>query len=119
VVGPARPGAKFVYCTDTRPCEAAVELAAGADLLIHEGTFDAEARADAHRKGHSTVADAAMIALAARARRLAITHLSPRYTDVAPLLQQARAIFPETVIARDLLRLEVYPQEEIQDGSRR
>src|SRR6185295_2588386 len=46
VVGPARPGAKLVYCTDTRPCEAAVELAAGADLLIHEGTFDADARED-------------------------------------------------------------------------
>ena len=67
---------------------------------------------DAHRKGHSTVADAARVALAARVRQLAITHVSPRYADVRPLLHQAREIFPETVIAKDLMRLEAYPREE-------
>lgn len=111
VVGPARPGAKLVYCTDTRPCRAAVEIAASADLLIHEGTFDAEMGRDAHTKGHSTVEDAARIAREAGVRQLAITHLSPRYADTAPLLQQARAVFPETVIARDLMRLDVTPLE--------
>lgn len=112
VLGPARPGAKIVYCTDTRPCEGAVELAVGADVLIHEGTFGSDMARDARRKGHSTVTDAARVANRAAARRLAITHLSPRYRDVTPLLQQARAIFPNTVIARDLMRLEVMPQEE-------
>jgi ribonuclease Z len=112
VLGPARPGAVLAYCTDTRPCEQAVELGRNADLLIYEGTFDAEVPDEAHRKGHSTVADAARIALAAEARQLAITHLSPRYVDVSPLLAQARAIFPNSRIARDLGRMEVHHREE-------
>lgn len=112
VLGPARPGARIAFCTDTRPCVAAVELARDADLLIYEGTFEAGARAEAHRKGHSTVADAAETARAAGARRLAVTHLSPRYRDVEPLLEQARAIFPNTLIARDLMQLEVFRLDE-------
>jgi ribonuclease Z len=112
VLGPARPGAILTFCTDTRPCDAAVELARGADLLIYEGTFEAGMRAEAHRKGHSTVADAAHIALAAGARQLVITHLSPRYVDTSPLLAEARAIFPNTRIARDLARFEVHHREE-------
>lgn len=112
VLGPSRPGAVLAYCTDTRPCDAAVELARDADLLIYEGTFDASMPEDAHRKGHSTVADAARIARAAGARRLVITHLSPRYTDVSPLLAQAQAIFPETRIARDLYQVDVHHREE-------
>ena len=112
VLGPARPGAVLAYCTDTRPCQAAVDLAREADLLIHEGTFDADVPDEAHRKGHSTVADAARVAVAAEARQLAITHLSPRYVDAAPLLAQARAIFPNTRVARDLGRMEVHHREQ-------
>lgn len=112
VLGKARPGASLAFCTDTRPCDAAVELAQGADLLIYEGTFEAGMRAEAHRKGHSTVADAARIAKAADVRQLVITHLSPRYVDVSPLLAQAREIFPNTRIARDLARFEVFHREE-------
>ncbi|MBI3910266.1 MAG: ribonuclease Z [Armatimonadetes bacterium] len=112
VLGPPRPGASVAFCTDTRPCAAAVDLARDTDLLIYEGTFDASSATEAHRKGHSTVAEAAQIALAAGVRRLAITHLSPRYRDVEPLLEQARAIFPNTLMARDLMQLEVYRRDE-------
>lgn len=111
VLGPARPGVVLAFCTDTRPCDAAVELARGADLLIHEGTFETGMRTEAHRKGHSTVADAAQIALAAGVRQLVITHLSPRYVDTSALLAEARAIFPNTRIARDLARFEVHHRE--------
>lgn len=112
VLGPARPGAILAFCTDTRPCDTAVELAEGADLLIYEGTFEAGMRTEAHRKGHSTVADAAHVALEAGVRQLVITHLSPRYIDTSPLLAEARAIFPNTRIARDLARFEVHHREE-------
>lgn len=112
VLGPPRPGARVAICADTRPCAAAVELARDADLLIYEGTFAGDATAEAHRKGHSTVVDAARIARAAGARLLAITHLSPRYRDVEPLVEQARAVFPNTIIARDLQRLEIYRRDE-------
>jgi ribonuclease Z len=112
--GPEQPGCSVVYCTDTVFCEAAVELAAGADLLIHESTF-AHAEAEmAFARQHSTSTMAAQTALAAGARRLMLTHLSPRYMPGNPvgpddLLAEARAIFPATDIARDFLSVEVKP----------
>jgi ribonuclease Z len=112
VLGAPRPGARIAYCTDTRPCPAAVALGREADLLIYEGTFAADMADEAARKGHSTVVEAAQIAVAASARRLAITHISPRYTDPAPLAEQARAVFPETLIAEDLTRVEIFSREE-------
>jgi ribonuclease Z len=111
VLGPPRPGIVLAYCTDTRPCDASVELARGADLLIHEGTFDAAMGDEARRKGHSTVADAARIAEAAGVGQLIITHLSPRYGDTSLLRAQAREIFPRTRIARDLMRVELFHRE--------
>lgn len=101
VLGPERPGLHVAYCTDTRPCASAVELSRNADLLIHEGTFDATMAEEAAAKGHSTVVDAARIAVEAGARRLIITHISPRYGDVELLKAQARAIFPGAKIAWD------------------
>lgn len=112
VVGPPRPGGKLVYCTDTAPCEAARNLAQHADLLIHEGTFGAELGRQAWVRGHSTVHDAAEVALAAGVQELAITHISPRYADTTPLLEQARAVFPNTRIARDLLQVDVFPRAQ-------
>jgi ribonuclease Z len=112
VLGPARPGAKVAYCTDTRPCRSAVTLGAAADLMIYEGTFAAEMAQEAAQKGHSTVVEAAEMAREAGARRLAITHISPRYTDPSPLLAQAREVFPETIIAEDLTRVEIFAREE-------
>ena len=114
--GPERPGCSVVYCTDTVFCEAAVELAAGADLLIHESTF-AHAEAEmAFARQHSTSTMAAQTALAAGVKQLALTHLSPRYgpgNPVTPddLLAEARAIFPNTVLARDFLSIDVLPDE--------
>ena len=45
-------------------------------------------------------------------QQLALTHLSPRYVPGAAespddLLQEAKAIFPNTVLAKDFLSLEV------------
>jgi ribonuclease Z len=110
--GPLRPGCSVVYCTDTVFSEAAVELARGADLLIHEATFcHAEAELAIQRQ-HSTSTMAAQTALAAGVGQLVLTHLSPRYVPggaVSPddLLAEARAIFPNTELARDFLSLEV------------
>ncbi|MFM7652130.1 MAG: ribonuclease Z [Vulcanococcus sp.] len=114
--GPERPGCSVVYCTDTVFCEAAVELAAGADLLIHESTF-AHAEAEmAFARQHSTSTMAAQTALAAGVKQLMLTHLSPRYMPGNPvtpddLLNEARAIFPATELAKDFLSLELSPAE--------
>ncbi|MBM5796096.1 MAG: ribonuclease Z [Cyanobacteria bacterium M_surface_7_m2_037] len=114
--GPERPGCSVVYCTDTVFSEAAVELAQGADLLIHESTF-AHAEAEmAFARQHSTSTMAAQTALAAGAKQLMLTHLSPRYVPGNPvtpddLLNEARAIFPNTELAKDFLSVEVAADE--------
>ncbi|MCS6861556.1 MAG: MBL fold metallo-hydrolase, partial [Abditibacteriales bacterium] len=105
VLGAPRRGCKVVYCTDTRPCPNAMELARDADLLIYEGTFDHCLAARAWGKGHSTVVQAAEIARAAGVKRLLLTHISPRYEDAAMLQQQAAAVFPHVLIAEDLLEV--------------
>ncbi|SBO44495.1 ribonuclease Z [Cyanobium sp. NIES-981] len=113
--GPPRPGASVVYCTDTVFCEAAVDLARGADLLIHESTFSHGEAELAFQRQHSTSTMAAQTALSAGVRQLALTHLSPRYVPggaISPddLLAEARAIFPNTLLAKDFLTLEVVPE---------
>ncbi len=118
--GPPRPGSSVVYCTDTVFCQAAVELAAGADLLIHESTFSHAEAAMAIARDHSTSTMAAQTALAAGVKRLVLTHLSPRYVvgnPVTPddLLAEARSIFPDTLLARDFLSLDVVPPEPAAD----
>jgi ribonuclease Z len=107
VLGPPRPGKSVAYCLDTRPCAASVELARGVDLLIHEATYTEGLAAEAREYGHSTAAQAARTARDAGARRLLITHFSTRYPDPAVLLEEARAIFPETMLAEDLMEIQV------------
>lgn len=109
--GPTEKGRSVVYCTDTIYCESAVSLARKADILIHEATFGSENEELARRSMHSTAGMAARVAREAEVRRLFITHISPRYVHGAPvvaddLLREARAIFPDTELARDFLSVE-------------
>ena len=94
VVGDPRPGRTVVYTGDTRPWERTVEVAADADLLIHDATF-ADDRLDRARKtAHATAREAGEIAARADARRLALTHISSRYAhDVAAHEEEAREAF--------------------------
>jgi ribonuclease Z len=110
--GPDRDGVSIVYCTDTVFSEAAVNLARGADLLIHESTFAHEEAEMAFQKQHSTSTMAAQTAAEAGVGLLALTHLSPRYAPgnsvtADDLLAEAQAIFPNTVLARDFMQLDV------------
>ena len=112
VVGPPRPGRKVVYTGDTRPTEAVVEAAAGADLLIHDATFADDHADRAVSTAHSTAAEAADVATRAGARRLALTHVSSRYAgDPSPLRREARDAFDgEAFVADDGDEIEVpYP----------
>ena len=108
LVGTPRPGRLLVYTGDTRPHESVVHASRGADLLIHEATFGSDELERARETGHSTAAEAARVAVEAGVRRLALTHISSRYNRDAPeLLAEARAVFPDTVIARDGMTVEV------------
>lgn len=108
LVGAPRRGRTLVYTGDTRPTLQVVEAARGADLLIHEATFGEEEVDRAAETGHSTAAQAAEVAREAGVRRLVLTHISARYSREAPeLLAEAKAVFPETIVARDGLTVDV------------
>ncbi len=108
LVGAPRPGRTLVYSGDTRPHLAVIEASRGADLLVHEATFGGDEMERARETGHSTAAEAARVAADAGVRRLVLTHISSRYNrDAAELLAEARAVFPETVIARDGMTVDV------------
>jgi ribonuclease Z len=102
ITGPARRGRRIAYVTDTVPCKAAVELARGADLLIHEATYASDMAAEARERWHSTAAEAASIAREAAVGQLLLTHFSPRYGDPEELAREAREIFAATRCAVEL-----------------
>ena len=107
VLGPPRPGRKIVYTGDTRPTEKIIRLAENADLLIHDATFSDEMAERAKEDGHSTSSEAAEVALKANVKLLVLTHISARYSDPEILLDQAKRIFPNVYIPRDLEKLEI------------
>lgn len=116
VMGPARRGRKIAYSGDAVPCEAMVELARDADVLVHDSTYGDDF-AEANDYGHSTAAQAAYIAKKAGVRKLFLTHFSARYRDVRPLVESARRVFPSTEAAHDLLETEVSFTDEPPAGT--
>lgn len=116
LVGPPRAGRRVALSGDTAPCAAITELARDADLLVHEATFGEDERDRAAETRHATARQAAEVAREAGARRLVLTHVSPRYSREAPeLLAEARAVFGETAVARDGMVVEVPYRETIDD----
>lgn len=120
--GPTQVGRKLAYCTDTIFCEAAVNLAQDADVLIHEATFAHQDAELAYQRLHSTSTMAAQVALAAQVQQLIMTHFSPRYApgndvEVKDLLAEARAIFPRTELASDFWTYSI-PRRELAELSK-
>jgi ribonuclease Z len=107
VLGSPRKGRKIVYTGDTRPFRGFAKFAAGADLVIHEATFDDALAEKAEVDGHSTPSQAAEEAKRAKAKKLVLTHISARYADAELLLEQARKVFENTVVAEDFLMLKL------------
>ncbi|AMX82986.1 ribonuclease Z [Geobacillus subterraneus] len=108
-VGPPQKGRIVAVLGDTRFCEAAIELAREADVVIHEATFAAAEQRLARDYFHSTTTDAAEVAKRAGAKRLILTHISSRYQGEAALqlLDEARRVFPNTELAADFASFSV------------
>lgn len=101
-IGYVKKGLKVVYSGDTMPCENVLRLSENADLLIHDGTFLEE---DVGSKAHADVKEAAKLAKKAEVKRLVLTHISRRYTDTRELEDQAREVFPDAVVAKDMMKI--------------
>lgn len=107
VLGPKRPGRSVGYSGDTRPSASLARFFRGVDLLIFDSTFAAGDKDKAVERKHSTCVEAAEVAKKAGARRLALTHFSARYRNVAPLVKEAREVFPESFAASDGMSVDV------------
>lgn len=101
VLGPTRKGRSFAYICDTRPSAEVVEFVTGVDILIHEATYLHSLAADAAKRGHSTVLEAATVARDAGVGELFLTHISPKHGSNRELLQEARSVFPHVHVAED------------------
>ncbi len=107
VLGAKRVGRKIVYSGDTRPCKQMIRFAENASVLIHESTFDSKNESKAYQTGHSTAAKAAEIAERTHVKKLVLTHISTRYKETTVLEKEAADIFEDSVLAEDLMSLEV------------
>jgi ribonuclease Z len=101
VLGPPRSGRKLVIAGDSAPSPIVLEAAREAEVLVHEATFLDEERERARETRHSTALEAAELARDADVSLLALTHLSNRYFG-PEIAREARTIFPDTVVPKDL-----------------
>lgn len=100
VLGDIIPGTKYVHIGDTGRIDNLVEVCRDADALTIEATYTDQDAKMAQQFGHLTAALAANLAIQANVKCLILTHLSRRYFE-RDILQEARAIFPNTFVARD------------------
>lgn len=107
VMGPPRPGRKIAIAMDTKPILSLPERIKDFDILIHEATADRTLESKANKFGHSTASQAATIAKEAKVKRLYLIHISPRYRDPRPLIEEAKEIFEESYLPSDLDEFEV------------
>jgi ribonuclease Z len=101
VLGEAIRGAKLVHVGDCGQTGNLHEVVAGADALVIEATYLEYEEELARKFGHLTAARAARLAADTGVGQLILTHISRRYRE-GDVLDEAQAIFPNTVVARDL-----------------
>ena len=107
VVGPRTPGASIAYTGDTMPCETVIEGCKGATALVHESTYMSTEAGLAADHFHSTARQAAEVAMGAGVGMLLLTHVSNRYDDRGLVEEDARAVFPDSVVVDDMDWFEV------------
>lgn len=110
VLGPPRPGATLAHVGDAGQIKGLETAVRGADLLVIEATYLRREADMARRFAHLTAAQAAQLAQDAKVHRLVLTHISRRYRD-AEILEEAQAVFPETVVAHDFDHFRVLRRE--------
>ena len=104
---PADHAISYAYCSDTKFSKRVMKHVEGVDWLYHEATYEESLRIKAHKRYHSTALEAATVAHEAGVKRLILGHFSKRYLDETPLLNEARTIFPNTILANEGLTIDL------------
>jgi ribonuclease BN (tRNA processing enzyme) len=100
-------GKRLAYITDTTVDGTYTDFIRGVDVLIHECYFPDEMAQWSEKTGHSNTSQVAMLAREAGVKRLYLTHIDPQRPDDDPIgLATARAIFPDTTLAEDLMEIQ-------------
>ena len=94
-----------VYSGDCRPCSQLALAAKGADVLIHEATFEGGMEAEAVLKKHSTVDEAVNIGCLMECKCLVLTHFSQRYPKIPPIPTRTGEVSFPIVFAFDFMKL--------------
>lgn len=100
VLGEVKPGIRFVHIGDTGRTDNLLEYCQNADGLVIESTYLEEEADMARDYAHLTARQAAELAVKAGVKQLFLTHISRRYRE-RDVLAEARAVFPDAVVARD------------------
>lgn len=104
---PSAAPRSYAYCSDTLYLKSIIPQIKGVDLLFHEATFMSTDDARAKETYHSTALQAAQIAKEAEVKQLVIGHFSARYEDENLLLKESQAVFPQTILAKENLRINI------------
>ena len=106
-------GVSLVVCTDVEHMDGIdpkiVDLARGADLLVHDGQYTTEEYKRYKGWGHSTFEQAAKVAQLAGVKRLIVTHHDPDHNDdfLDHMEMECQAIFPNSCFAREGMEVSV------------
>ena len=102
VLGESRKGLKVTYTTDTRPTQSIVEHAKDADLFICEGMYgEPDKLHKAKEYKHMTFYEAATMARDAQVKEMWLTHYSPSLLRPEEYMKDVKAIFPNSIAAKD------------------
>lgn len=96
---PPRRSRSYAYCSDTIYNEPIIQHIQSVDLLYHEATFLSDREERARETHHSTARQAATIAKKAQVNTLVLGHYSIRYKDLNPILEEAKEVFENTILA--------------------
>ena len=108
VLGPARKGIKLTYTTDTRPTESIKQNAKHSDLFICEGMYgEKDKQKKAKEYKHMTFYEAAQLAKEAEVKEMWLTHYSPSLTKPEEYMDDVKAIFPNSIAAKDKRSVEL------------
>ena len=119
VLGPARPGRKFSFVTDTLPIADIPRHVKDSDLLIMEGMFTHDLAETARAKRHMTATDAGRLARRAGGiKRMGLIHYSPRFTrrQLDALEREARAEFAPAFLTHDRMHIDVPYADSVADA---